>query len=150
MQNTNHHFTIRVYGIIINDQNEILLEKATYKDIEFVKFPGGGLQWGEGTIDALRRELKEELNAEIADIRHLYTTDFFQISAFDPNVQVISIYYLAQMTNQDIFNQLPKSIPFDVTNQPVFFKYPLKNLTPATVTLPIDKFVVENFILRLK
>lgn len=57
------------------------------------KFPGGGLEDGEGTIDALKREFMEELQLEIEVLEHHYTTDFHTRSTFDPDLQVVSIYY---------------------------------------------------------
>jgi len=42
------------------------------------KFPGGGLQFGEGTIDCIKREFREELGCEIGVLKHFYTTDYFQ------------------------------------------------------------------------
>ena len=59
-----------------------------------VEFPGGGLEFGEGTIDCLKREFREEFNLEIEVGELFYLTDFFQVSAFSENDQVISIYYL--------------------------------------------------------
>ena len=84
-------FNIRVYGILINDGN-ILVNEELINGKKIIKFPGGGLVWGEGTKDCLKREWKEELNLDIEVGDHFYTTDFFQPSAFD-NSQVISIYY---------------------------------------------------------
>ena len=86
-------FNVRIYGILI-DQERLLVSDEFHQGRNITKFPGGGLQFGEGTIDALKREFKEELDLEIDIIEHFYTVDFFQPSAFDATQQVISIYYL--------------------------------------------------------
>lgn len=127
-------FNVRVYAIIINSKNEILLSDESHQGISFTKFPGGGLQFGEGTIDGLRREIKEELNAEISEVKHFYTTDFFQQSAFDSNQQVISVYYTTQLKDETVF--LPKG----------FHWKKIKDFTEKDVTLPIDKKVAGMLI----
>jgi 8-oxo-dGTP diphosphatase len=84
---------IRVYGIYIDDADNILLSDEKYGDSYFTKFPGGGLEWGEGTRDCLVREFKEEFNIDIEVLDHFYTTDYFQVSAWDQEHQIMSIYY---------------------------------------------------------
>ena len=74
-------FNVRVYGIIQLD-GKVLLLKEQYKEEIFVKFPGGGLEYGEGTRDCVIRELKEELNLNVEIESHFYTTEFFQKSFF--------------------------------------------------------------------
>ena len=86
------NFNVRVYGILIHD-NKVLVSDEHIKGMNITKLPGGGLEYGEGTIDCVIREFKEELDLEIEVISHFYTTDFFVNSAFSINNQVISIYY---------------------------------------------------------
>ena len=86
------HFNVRVYGILIHE-GKLLVSDEFIKGNHITKFPGGGLEFGEGTIDCVIREFKEELNLDIEVISHFYTTDFFVHSAFNTNSQVISIYY---------------------------------------------------------
>jgi 8-oxo-dGTP diphosphatase len=83
-------FNIRVYGICIQG-GKVLINEELIRGQKVIKFPGGGLDWGEGTIACLKREWREELAIDINVTGHFYTTDFFQDSAFD-NSQVISIY----------------------------------------------------------
>ncbi len=107
-----HIFNVRVYGLLINDQQEILIAEEKRYNTFIRKFPGGGLQFGEGTIEAVKREFKEELNIEIEIIRHFYTTDFFLPSAFNSKQQVISIYYLVKSIDtiaEKYFNRKPVS-----------------------------------------
>ncbi len=83
-------FNVRVYGIHINDRNELLVADETYRERSFTKFPGGGLEWGEGTIACLKREFEEEFQLSIQVKDLLYTTDFFQVSTFHENDQVLT------------------------------------------------------------
>ena len=124
-------FNIRVYGIWIQD-GQILVNEELIKGRKIIKFPGGGLNWGEGTIDCLKREWKEELGINIAVLDHFYTTDFFQPSAFD-NSQVISIYYLITAEKLD-------TITNHVTNERTF-GMDASRISADTFTLPIDKIV---------
>jgi len=89
------NFNVRVYGILIQDGN-VLLSDEYIKGNKITKFPGGGLEYGEGTIDCVIREFKEEMDLNVEIVSHFYTTDFFVVSAFSPNNQVISIYYLVK------------------------------------------------------
>ncbi|MFD2287453.1 NUDIX domain-containing protein [Pedobacter petrophilus] len=89
------YFNVRVYGLLINQNNEVLVSDEEEYGIQFSKFPGGGLEFGEGLLDGLKREFVEECNAEMEIISHFYTTDFFEKSSFNDS-QVISIYYLVK------------------------------------------------------
>lgn len=84
-------FNIRVYGIFINEKHELLVTDEFQLGTKMTKFPGGGLHFGEGTADCLRREMREECNQEIERITHYYTTDFYQKALFFENHQLISI-----------------------------------------------------------
>src|SRR6202789_2939499 len=84
-------FNVRVYGLLINGDNEILISDEQEYGMRFTKFPGGGLEFGEGLVDGLKREFIEECDAEIEVLSHFYTTDFFVKSAFNDS-QIISVY----------------------------------------------------------
>lgn len=86
------HFNVRVYGILIED-DKLLVSDEHIKGMNITKLPGGGLEFGEGTVECVVREFKEELDLDVEVTDHFYTTDFFVHSAFNTNSQVISIYY---------------------------------------------------------
>src|SRR6185295_18579844 len=87
-------FNLRVYGILLGENKQVLVSDEYIRGGYYTKFPGGGLEFGEGTLECLVREFQEEINLEVEVVEHIYTTDFFQISAFDNKSQIISIYYL--------------------------------------------------------
>ena len=89
------YFNVRVYGLLINQNNEVLVSDEEEYGFRFSKFPGGGLELGEGLIDGLKREFVEECNAEVEVLSHFYTTDFFEKSSFNDS-QVISVYYIVK------------------------------------------------------
>lgn len=99
-----NHFTIRVYGIYTSTNNKVLISSEKIDGIWYHKFPGGGMEFGEGTVDCLKREFQEEMNLTIQVKSHFYTTDFFVQSKFRAQCQVLAIYYLI-----DGINQLPEA-----------------------------------------
>ena len=145
-------FNVRVYGILINEQKQLLVSDELIRGKQYTKFPGGGLEFGEGTLDCLKREFLEEMNLPVAVGDHIYTTDYFQISAFNPNHQIISIYYyvtpLAPITTRLSttafdFDEQQMHI-YSQQNETESFRFiDWKNVTEDCVTLPIDKLVVK-------
>lgn len=129
-------FNIRVYGICINERNEVLLSHERFRDLAFIKFPGGGLEWGEGTKDCLIREFQEEFGLEISVGELFYLTDFFQLSAFSAEDQVISIYYRMQLSEQ-------LNSPTTGDKEETLCWYPIKELSDELLTFPIDKHVAR-------
>lgn len=139
------NFNIRVYGIWIDENNHVLVSDEYFRNTYFTKFPGGGLEYGEGTLDGLKREWKEELGADIEVLEHLYTTDFFQKSAFDNEAQIISIYYLVSPSSTLTIEIKSQKMDFDelIEGAEAFRKVPISELTEEDVTFPIDKTVVQ-------
>lgn len=138
-------YIVRVYGIIINEQQEVLLSDEFYNNTFMTKFPGGGLEFGEGTTDCLKREAIEEFGQEIEIIRHFYTTDFFQASLFHEKSQLLSIYYLARFKEPIGFRIATRE--FDLTtneNGSMSFRWKsIRQLSENDVSFPIDKHVVS-------
>lgn len=146
MNKTEPKFNLRVYGIIHNQQNEILVTDEFQLGVRMTKFPGGGLDFGEGTIDCLRREVREECNGQqLKNIRHYYTTDFFQKTIFFENQQLISIYYLAELEKPIRFSISARAFDFaEMKNGNQSFRWvEIKSLNPDEFTFPVDKFVVQ-------
>lgn len=130
-------FNIRVYGIGIRNNDEVLLSDESISDFSFTKFPGGGLEWGEGTKDCLIREFREEFDLEIEVGELFYFTDFFQQSAFSEYDQVISVYYSIKLPAS--FNE--HNVQGD-KGETLRWKT-IRELTSDDLTFPIDKKVAE-------
>ncbi|MBL4716299.1 MAG: NUDIX domain-containing protein [Bacteroidia bacterium] len=141
---TDRKFNIRVYGIHINKNNKVLVSDEYFKETYITKFPGGGLEYGEGTKECLLREWKEELNADIEILDHLYTTDFFQKSAFGDS-QIISVYYLVQPSQQLSIEFKTKPFDFDklFDGVQVFRWISLDTVSENDFTFPIDQQVIQ-------
>lgn len=139
-----YNFNVRVYGLLINEKGQLLLSDEEEYGFRFSKFPGGGLEYGEGLIDALRREFVEECNAEVEIIEHFYTTDFFIKSVFNDS-QVISVYYLVKPIAELKLNFKEKIFDFD-TEGDLLQAFRWKDLTALEmedVTFPTDQKVIK-------
>lgn len=138
-------FNLRVYGIVSNQYGEILVTDEYRLGMRMTKFPGGGLQFGEGTIDCLKREFREEMDQEIEVQDHFYTTDFFQSTRLlkEPQ-QLISIYYRVKPESPESIRTTQKRFDFDDLDGAQTFRWlDLKTITPDELTFPIDKKVLE-------
>lgn len=142
--------SIRVYGILVNEQQQVLVSDECIRGMYITKFPGGGLEKGEGTRDCLAREFMEELNLVVEVGNHIYTTDFYQQSAFNAAHQILSIYYFAKALGPITVPLRSKPFDFDAEQLAIYeekkqvetFRFISKEeFGPDSVHLPIDKIV---------
>ena len=145
-------FNLRVYGVLINEKKQVVVSDEFIRGSYITKFPGGGLEFGEGTRDCLRREFKEELNLDVEIGDHIYTTDYFQLSAFNPGHQIISIYYFVRALEEIKKALRDKEFDFDeqelkvyaTTGETETFRFiDWDDFSEESVTLPIDKIVAR-------
>lgn len=143
-------FNIRVYGVLINEKHQVLVSDEYIRGNYYTKFPGGGLEFGEGTRDCLRREFLEEMNLKVDVGEHIYTTDYFQLSAFHPEHQIISIYYRVMALENITARISTNPFDFDETQLNIYARQQETEsfrfiewdaFSEETVTLPIDKIV---------
>ena len=126
---------IRVYAIYLNEKNELMALDEGYAGEKLIKLPGGGLEYGEGTIECLHREFAEELNLKIEVLEHFYTQEDFLVSRFRENEQLLTIYYTVNILNLEDLNILDDSI-----ENVKWISLHEENPLP----LPIDKIVFEK------
>jgi len=138
-------FNVRAYCLIIDDNNDLIVSDEEYNDVKMTKFPGGGVELGEGIVEALQREAIEEFGQEIEMISHYYTADFFIQSAFGDS-QVIPIFYKAKFKAPIKFKI--SNIPFDFQGEikQSFRKLNLANISPEVFNFKADQAVVQMII----
>ena len=93
-------FSCRIYGVLRRG-HEILLTRSRFIKREFVNFPGGGVELGEGPIEALRREYQEETGLAINPLRVLYASETAHPSSQSP-IQIVSIYWLVEQAGGEL------------------------------------------------
>lgn len=150
------HITVRVYGVLIDSTYGLLVSDEFIRGNFFTKLPGGGLELGEGTRDCLVREFKEETGLDVTVGAHIYTTDFYQPSAFRAGDQILSIYYFVHaksliplQTRATAFDFKPNEIA-DKNSQAEHTRWiPLNILSEDAMSLPIDKIVVASLLKTL-
>lgn len=132
---------------MFNEQKQVLVSDEYIRGGYYTKFPGGGLEFGEGTLECMVREWKEELNQDIEVVEHIYTTDFFQISAFDDVNQIISIYYLVRPVSPFTAPLLEKPFGFEIPEGATQVEgvrwVDWDAFSGEAVTLPIDKVLAD-------
>lgn len=137
-------FNVRVYGIVTNEDSILVCDEHRV-GMDMTKFIGGGLEFGEGTIECLKREFQEELSIDVDVKRHLYTTDFFQKSAFNDQHQILSIYYEVELLSSIdplLFGE--KQFDFDRVDGALKVRWIKKDsIHESDLSFPIDKLVLK-------
>ena len=145
-------FNVRVYGILINEAKQVLVSDEFIRGKYYTKFCGGGLEKGEGTLDCLKREFIDEMNLRVAVLEHIYTTDYYQQSAFNPEHQMLSIYYRVQPQEAITVPLRNAAFQFDEQQLKAYesaqeietFRFiDWEEFSDESVTLPIDKLVAK-------
>ena len=139
------HFNLRVYGLLVNDKKEVLISDEYVLDTFMTKFPGGGLEFGEGPEDCIKRECVEEFGQEIVILEHFYTTGFFQKALYFSDHQLISIYYLIDLLSEPLFSISTKAFDFpDKINGNQSFRWVnIREFNVKELKFPIDRVALK-------
>lgn len=111
-------YVMMSYALIKNN-DKYLLERATARSNNTLAIPGGHILAGEDGITGLKRELKEELNLEHLNIKHLdtiiypYNNYIFNIYLIEDEIDINNIVYdfsevvnIDWYTKEEIFNKI--------------------------------------------
>lgn len=139
-------FVIRVYGFIINDDHEILIAEEFHYDTFMRKFPGGGLEHGEGIVDCLRRELKEELGFNLSILEQVFITPTFVTSAFNNSAQVIGVYFRVRPVEEMISLYRENSLPPTENGVEIFKWISIDALSKSDFTFTTDQDAFEYLV----
>lgn len=131
-------FNIRIYGLLI-ENNQLLVVREPFMGKLVYKFPGGGLEFGEGTVDCLKREFKEELNLDIEIDRHFHTQENFLQSALNPHEQILMIYYIVHAKNINQLKNLDEGIE-------KLIWIDLAELKVEDLSLEMDQWIVKSLL----
>ena len=141
-------FNQRAYGILVNESQEVLISDEFRFGTYFRKFPGGGVEYGEGILDALKREFLEELNLDIDSYEFLYFNDYFQESTFHEQTQVTCFYYIVHCKYEKELGNVNYNIPLIEDGE--YQKWiPLRTLTPEMLTFKIDRDALTALKIKL-
>lgn len=86
---------IRVLALCVFQRDGAVFVAEGYdphKQQRFYRPIGGGIDFGERAADALRREIREELHAEITDVRYLGTLESIFTYAGEPGHEIALIF----------------------------------------------------------
>ncbi|RRA97068.1 NUDIX domain-containing protein [Paenimyroides viscosum] len=132
-------FNIRVYALCIVN-NKLLTLKEPFAGNMVVKLPGGGLEFGEGTADCLKREFKEELNLELTINDAFYIQEDFVSSLAKDGRQLLTLYFFATIKDLHNLEIIDKNIQ-EINWIPLSANNPF--------TLPVDQTVFNKLQLKL-
>lgn len=98
---------IRPVALLVAVRNNKILVIAGHdynKHENFYRLIGGGIEFGETGAEALKREVKEEMNAEIKNIKYLgLIENIFNYEGEDR--QEIILLYQADFKDKNIYNR---------------------------------------------
>lgn len=100
--NENYKFKVRVSGVFIYD-NKLLVNK--YGDDSYC-LPGGYVEIGETSEEAVLRELKEEINLDFKINSFMGITENFFINLRKQKTHGIDFYYNVSLINNDDYEKI--------------------------------------------
>jgi ADP-ribose pyrophosphatase YjhB (NUDIX family) len=137
--------TVRVYGFLEDAHGRVLVSAERFRGKPLVKYPGGGVEWGEGIREALVREFQEELKLDVTVGDLVYFNEFPVVSAFDPEVQVFSFFYRVVAAGPMEFTTYPEvEVPLEDGERAVWV--PLAELATVAFTYMIEQEATKAFL----
>lgn len=112
-------FTVTAGAVIFNDKREVLLLKHRFRAGSGWGLPGGFMEQGEQPIDALRRELREEIGLEVDDVEMFAARSFRKPKQVEvlfrarANADVKSLTIEVERAEWFALDSLPEGLPRD-------------------------------------
>lgn len=94
-----HPPIVTVGGLIYNTAGEVLMIR-THKWSNLWGIPGGKIKWGETSVEALRREIREETALEIADIGFVLAQDCIHSKEFYRDAHFVLLNYTCRCAGE--------------------------------------------------
>jgi len=119
MRFTHTRFTVTAGAVIFNDQKQVLLLKHRFRAGSGWGLPGGFLERGEQPIEALRRELREEIGLELEDVEIFASRSFKKPKQVEvlfrarANANVKSLTMEVERAEWFSIESLPEGLPRD-------------------------------------
>jgi 8-oxo-dGTP diphosphatase len=137
--------TVRVYGFLEDAHGRVLVSAERFRGKPLVKYPGGGVEWGEGIREALVREFQEELQLDVTVGDLVFFNEFPVVSAFDPDVQVFSFFYRVAAVGPMEFATFPEvEVPHEDGERAVWV--PRAELAAQPFTYMIEQEATKTFL----
>jgi 8-oxo-dGTP diphosphatase len=141
-------YTHRIYGFLQRPTGEVLVALERFKDRPLIKYPGGGLEWGESHAECLIREFQEELSLDIRLGDCVFFNDFPVISAFDTDVYVQAFFYRVEAVNEAAVEAIATVDTWEVPaeNGEQFKWVRPEDLDPARFTYAIEQVATRAWL----
>ncbi|MDW3651214.1 MAG: NUDIX domain-containing protein [Bacteroidia bacterium] len=138
-----NRFNLRIYGVYVEENKLLLSDELRFGKL-MTKLPGGGLEFGEGIEDALKREWMEELETEVEVGEILYVNPFLQVSSFRKTDQVICMYFKVFPISElkVTISEKKHDFPLNGEDQQSFRWKSLTELGADDFTFPIDQAMI--------
>jgi phosphoglycolate phosphatase-like HAD superfamily hydrolase/ADP-ribose pyrophosphatase YjhB (NUDIX family) len=93
-----HPPIVTVGGLIYVDTDQVLMIR-THKWSNLWGIPGGKIKWGEASVEALRREIKEETDLEVTDVEFVLVQDCIHSKEFYRDAHFVLLNYTCRCTS---------------------------------------------------
>lgn len=140
----NQRFNYRIVGVAM--QNDAVLLHQVEGDA-FWAFPGGRAEMGETAETTLKREMREELGADIEIVRLLwFSENFFTYDA--RRYHEIALYFLMQLPANSPYLNQPGPFPgIEETPKLIFQWFPCQ--AEVLAALPVQPSFLQTALLSL-
>jgi 8-oxo-dGTP diphosphatase len=99
--NLPERFRIGAYGLLV-EGGQVLVTRTKTRAGSVLTFPGGALELGEGTLDALHREMAEETGLRVGIRGLAYASERYYQSPVYPENQLVKIYWFVERLGGEV------------------------------------------------